>query len=226
MSEVERFADIPDPYADVGTAPPLRVEPKRWASSPIQSQVRALRFAAVVAAVLYDAAWPGLIERRPDLRFLSPFEVALGLAIPLGAGALALSAVAPWGYRGLGQAKARVLTLVIASPLVFALATLLTAPAQVDSHRFWRSAMGCALVTALLASGPLALGILAFRRAFVAASFWRTAALGVGSGALAVATMSVVCPIRSASHLLIGHGTLMLLAGIVGALLGRRLCRA
>jgi hypothetical protein len=228
MSDVdlERFAEIPDPFADAATAPLLRVDPKPSVRSPTRSHVRMLRSIAAGAAILYDAAWPAIVERRKDLGSVSPSALALGLAIPLVAGALAMSTVGRPGDRGLGEPKARLLTLVIASPVVFAVATLLTAPDAVEGDRFWRQAFGCALVTALLAAGPLTFGVLAFRRAFAAASFWRTAAVGVASGALAAATMSIACPIGSAGHVLLGHGSMMVFAGVVGAVWGHRVCRA
>ena len=49
---------------------------------------------------------------------------------------------------------------------------------------FWRHAAGCMTVTAILALGPMALGLWAFRHAFAAAAGWRTAAIGWPAGAL------------------------------------------
>jgi hypothetical protein len=66
----------------------------------------------------------------------------------------------------------------------------------------------------------------AFRRAFVAASTLRSAVLGVACGALAASTMSIVCPHEGALHVLLGHGTMMVVGGILGALVGRHIACA
>ena len=81
-------------------------------------------------------------------------------------------------------------------------------------------------VTGLLALGPLALGLWAFRRAFAAAAGWRTAAVGVAAGGLAAATMSLACPITTAAHVIVGHGLAMIVAGLAGALLAPAIARS
>jgi len=54
----------------------------------------------------------------------------------------------------------------------------------------------------------------------------RRAALGVACGGLAAASMSLCCFHREMLHVLIGHGSMMLVGGVAGALLGRRFTRA
>jgi hypothetical protein len=224
--DLDRLAEIPDPFAGSARSPERRVSPAQMARSPGRTRRRTLRVVAAAGALLCDAAWVALVERRPDLASVPSSRLAFGLAIPLAAGALALSAITRRGQIGLGETKARVVTLAIASPALFAAATVLVTPAEPPDALFWRHAAGCIVVTALLVVGPLTLGVLAFRRAFAMASVWRTAALGVASGALAAATMTLVCPIGSASHIILGHGTMMVIAGAIGAMLGRRACRA
>lgn len=223
---LDRLAEIPDPFASSARSPGPRPTPARLARSPGRARVRTLRLTAAAAALFCDASWVALIERRPDLAAVPSSRLALGLAIPLAAAVLALSAVTRRGRAGLGETKARVLTLAVASPSLFAAATVLVAPTGPPDPLFFRHAAGCIGVTALLAVGPLTLGLLAFRHAFAMASAWRAAALGVASGALAAATMTLVCPIGSASHVVFGHGAMMLIGGAVGAMLGRRACRA
>ena len=70
--------------------------------------------------------------------------------------------------------------------------------------------------------GPLVVAGWAFRRSFVAAPAWRTAALAMACAASGAATMSVVCSVGSPAHVLVGHGALMFVAALVGAGLGRR----
>jgi hypothetical protein len=223
---LDRLAEIPDPFADAAVPPEPRVVAHRTDSSPTRSRVRAQRVGALAGAVICDAAWVAFVERRPDLALVPYAWLALGLGIPVAAAVLALSAVTSRGALGLGEPKGRVMTLAIASPVLFASATAIAAAPTAPDPLFWRHAVGCMSVTLVLVVGPLAMGLWAFRRAFVVESVWRTAALGVACGALAAATMSLVCPVRSASHVILGHGAILLIGAAVGALLGRRLCRA
>ncbi len=225
--DMDRLAEIGDPFADdVSAAVRPLVSKAAERPSPTRPRVRALRTIAFASAFLYDAAWIALRHTRPDLGSLPPSTIALGLAIPLAAGALALGAAAQPGERGLGLSAARVTALAVAAPALFVVATLLGAPMGGEGDLFWRHTRGCMAATALLAVGPLGLGLWAFRRAFVAAAAWRTAAIGVACGALAAATLSLTCPVSSPWHVVLGHGTVMLVAGLMGALLARALARA
>jgi hypothetical protein len=228
-----RFDDIGDPFGDVGAgaaapAAPSAADAKAIAQaagpSPARPRVRAMRFAALGAAIAYDGAWV-LHERRPDLGAESPATVALHLGIPLVAAMLALAAATRKGPRGLGLRAATIAALAIGAPAVFAIATWLAAPGASDGGPFWPRALRCLGATAVLSIGPLGLGLWAFRRAFVAAARWRTAAVGVACGALAAATMSISCSVDSALHVLVGHGTMMAVAALAGAGLARALAR-
>jgi hypothetical protein len=223
---LDRLAEIPDPFADAAPPPVQRARPESLDRSPVRSRVRAQRIVAVAGAVLCDAAWIAFVERRPDLASVPYTRLALGLAVPLAAAVLALSAIVRRGGLGLGEPTARVVALTIASPALFAVGTALAAPPSDPDPLFWRHAAGCMLVTTLLAAGPLALGLWAFRRAFVMGSVWRAAALGMAGGGLAAATMSLACPISGAPHVILAHGAIMLVAAAVGAAIGHRFCRA
>ncbi len=182
--------------------------------------MRWFRLAAAGAVVLYDAAWPAIIERRPDLGTVSSSQLGLQLGAPLLASALAFGALGrPTGIP-FGEPRGRTLGLVLSAPALFACATLLNASAQQDGL-FWRHVLGCLVVTGMLAAGPLALGAFSYRHTFASLSAWRAAALGVASGGLACATMTFVCPNGDAAHVLLGHGAILVLAGVVGALLRR-----
>jgi hypothetical protein len=223
--DLKHLGEVADPFAEA-LNPPLRsmdFQAMPW--SPNRSRVRALRIAAGAAALLYEAAWIALVERRPDVLSVRPEQLAWGLAIPLVAAAFAIGAGARSGALGLGDSKWRIVVFAVAGPLWFALATWLVAPQDPPVELFWRRAAGCFFTTVLLALGPLALGVATFRRAFASAAVWRTAAIGVASGALAAATMSLACPIGSAWHLLVGHGAILILSGLCGAVLGRWACR-
>jgi hypothetical protein len=223
--DLKRLGEIADPFAEA-VHPPLRpmgVQEMPW--SPNRSRVRALRIVAVVAALLYDLAWLAFVETRPDIHSIPPEQLASGLTIPLVSAAMAIGAGTRSGARGLGDPKWRVAAFAMAAPVWFALATLLVAPHEPHVELFWRRAAGCFFTTGLLALGPLALGVVTFRRAFVSAAVWRTAAIGVACGALASATMSLACPIGNVWHVLVGHGVILVAAGLCGAALGRCVCR-
>jgi hypothetical protein len=224
--DLRGLADIDDPFAEDASAPVAPQVSRAIAPSPTRTRVQAIRVTAFAAALLYDAAWVVLKETRPDLRDLPWPVIAVGLGIPLAAAALALGAAAQPGARGLGLSAGRIAALATTAPAIFVVATLLTAPPAGRDDQFWRHVLGCMAVTAILAVGPLGLGLSAFRRAFVAAAGWRTAAVGVACGCLAAATMSLACPLSAAWHVILGHGTVMLVAGSVGALVSRALARA
>jgi hypothetical protein len=223
--DLKHLGEIPDPFEEAVHPPrrPMGVQGLPW--SPNRSRVRALRIAAVVAALLYDLAWLAFAETRPDIHSIPPEQLASGLIIPLVSAAMAIGAGTRAGARGLGDPKWRVVAFAVAAPVWLVLATLLVAPHGPQVDLFWRRAAGCFFTTGLLALGPLALGVVTFRRAFVSAAVWRTAAVGVACGALASATMSLACPIGNVWHVLVGHGTILVAAGLCGAALGRWVCR-
>jgi hypothetical protein len=226
--DVQQLADIGDPFAEDARAPirprdPSRTPPGR---SPTRARTRALRAIALAAALFYDAAWLLFHETRGNLAQQPPWGLALGIAIPLVAAIVALAAATRRGPRGLGAPAGRIAALAVGAPILFAVATLVAAPPEAGDPLFWRHAAGCMTVTALLALGPLALGLWAFRHGFAAAAGWRTAALGVAAGALAAATMSLHCTITTAGHVIVGHGLVMIVAGLAGAFLARALARS
>jgi hypothetical protein len=227
--DLRRLRQIPDPFAALdpfASALPPPMEPPPGGAWPTRADRARRRFLAAAAALAYEAGWVVLVERRRDLGTLAPSRIALGLLIPLAASILALGAVSGKGRRGLGVTAPRLAALCTLPPMLFVAATFATSPSDTDAGHFWDIAVRCIGVTALLTGAPLALGALVFRHAFVAAATWRTAALGVACGGLAAAAMSLACWHGSALHIVIGHGTMMLVGGVAGALLGRRITRA
>jgi hypothetical protein len=224
--DLNRLADIRDPFTEDARAPVRPMDPSPPGDSPTRSRVRSARAIALAAALLYDVAWLVFRERRPDLAAAPLGSLVLGVAIPLAAAGVALGAAMRSGPRGLGVAAGRMATLAAAAPVLFAVATFFSAPAGASDGLFWRHAVNCMTVTAILALGPMALALWAFRRAFAAAATWRTAAIGVAAGALAAATMSLACPDTAASHVVIAHGLMMIVAGLAGALLAPALARS
>jgi hypothetical protein len=223
--ELNRLLEIGDPFADEASGPLRPMTSMPPGPSRTRAGVRTMRAIAFAAALLYDAAWLALRETRPDLPSLPLSTLAVGLGIPLAAGTIALGAAARRGERGLGLSATHVAALAMAAPALFVVATLLVSPAG-GGDLFFHRAMGCASATAILALGPLGLGLWVFRHAFAAGATWRAAAVGIACGALAAATISLHCPISTAWHVIVGHGTIMLIAGLAGAWLGRSVTRS
>jgi hypothetical protein len=224
--DFDTVADFPDPAAGLGPLPLLPRPANTLDRPPSRSRVAAMRVSALVAALLYEAVWLAIFNKRGDLSALARSTLVAEVSIPLCAAGLALAAAAARGARGMGASKGHLATAALLSPAVFAAATVFCGPADADGEPFWSHALRCFLVTGLLGLGPLALAAWAFRRAFVAAPAWRMAALAMACSAVAAATMAFLCSVGSPAHVLVGHGGLMLVAGVGGALLGRRLGEA
>jgi hypothetical protein len=214
--DITRLRDIPDPYGSNMAVPPAPARPP----SPTRSQVRRTRALALAGALAYEAAW--IAHLRVHIASRSPWSVGMELLLPLSVGLAAYFAATRSGRHGLGEETTRLAWLALGLPLGFAAFTSLAWPADPHDGAFWQHALGCMISGALLASGPLLLAAFSFRRGFASASVWRTAALGVACGGLAVASLSVVCPVATAGHLIVGHGAAFAAAGLAGALLGRR----
>jgi hypothetical protein len=220
--DLPQLDEIPDPYASASAAPMPPAARRPHARSPSRARVRALRWASVAAAIVYDAVAIAFLHVRPNLGSTPAWALAIELSIPLAAASVALAAVARKGPNGLGETTVRVALLSVTAPVVFALATVALAPHDTLGAAFWPAAARCIGVTAILAAGPATFGLLAVRRAFAAAPAWRMAALGIVCGAFAAAAISFVCPVNSAYHVLVGHGAMMLLLGGLGGLIGHR----
>ena len=223
--DIDPIHDVPDPLAGLSDWP---VPPRRGAvlaDSPTRSGVATIRATALGAALLYEIAWVVIMSKREDLHTMPRTLLMTELAIPVVAALVALAAAAP-GAHGMGQPKRRLMTLVLLAPALFVAATVVASPADADPSPFVRHALECFAWTALYSAGPLALAAWAFRRSFAAAPAWRGAALGMACGAIGAATMSVVCSVGSAGHVVAGHGGMILVGALGGAWLGNRSGRA
>lgn len=224
--DLTRLAQIPDPFATAAEAPDVPPSKAARPPSPTRPDVRRSRAIVGLVVLIFEAGWVAFVERRPDLPSLPPWTIVAGLAVPLLAGLLAFGAVSGRGRKGLGVPVWALASLATLSPLLFAAITLVVNPPEPPGEPFWNFALRCMGLTAFLVSVPAALGVYAFRHAFPAASSWRTAALGVACGAVGAAIMSLVCPHGGALHVIVGHGSMMIVFGVAGALLGRRITRA
>ena len=220
--DIDRIDDVPDPLDGIEEWPLPERRRAAVADSPTRSRKATARAMALGAALLYELAWIGLMTKRRDLQTTSRAVLLTELAIPIAAAVLALSAAAPSGAHGLGQPKGRMVILALLSPMLFVSATLAGSPGDVDAEPFLAHGLRCFAWTAVYSLGPLVLAAWAFRRSFVAAPVWRSAALGMACGAIGAATMSLVCSVGSPAHVLVGHGGMMFVGAVVGGLLGNR----
>jgi hypothetical protein len=224
--DLDRLRDVPDPMADVGDWPLPPRPAGALQSSPTRAGMAAMRATALVAALLYELAWIGIMNGRADLHTMPLSTLLLELAIPLATAMVALAAAAGSGKESLGEPKGRLVTLALLSPVLFVVGTFLAgnfvASADMDADSFWPHALRCFLWTSLYALGPVALAAWAFRRSFATTPAWRTAALGMACGAAGAATMSFVCSVGTPAHVIVGHGGIIFVAALGGAALGRR----
>jgi hypothetical protein len=227
--DLDRIHDVPDPLSDLGDElgarplPPLRAAVM---ASPTRSNVANLRAFALGAALVYEFMWLVIMHKRADLHTLGAVKLLLEASIPIGAAVLAFTAAAAPGERGLGEPKARLATLVILAPALFVAATValssVTPVGEMDTGSFWVHCLRCFAWTSLYSAGPMVFAGWAFRRSFVVAPAWRTAALAIGCAAMGAATMTFVCSVGTPAHVLIGHGGAMFVGAIAGAFAGRR----
>lgn len=216
---------IPDPFATEARAAFPAPPSRPGKASPSRSRRRGLLVAATCGALLYEVLGVAYFKTRPDLGTASTAFVSLELALPLSVVLTVFAAALRRGRLGLGEPTAKLAAWLLGAPLLFAIATLAVFPHDPLDGGFWSRTEQCFLVTACLSAGPLAFAALALRNAFAAAAGWRTAAVGVVSGALAAATIALVCPEGGALHVLIGHGAIVVVMGLVGAIFVRPMTR-
>jgi hypothetical protein len=225
--DLEALARVPDPFAD--EAAPLLAPPALPSvASPTRVQHHGRIVVALCVALLFQAGWTAVAKHRAPLDSITTHHLVFGLGVPLIGATLAWLVATARGRRGLGAPAAWLAAGIALAPLLFTATTLATTPPDHDASTwaFVDLATRCAASAGVLCAVSLGLLAYTFRHAFAAASTWRTAALGVACGALAATTMSVACFHREALHVLIGHGSMMVVGGLIGALLGRRFTRA
>jgi hypothetical protein len=222
--DIHRIADVPDPLSGVDDWPLPSRRDVAFAASPTRSRMATARATALGAALLYELAWLVVMSKRDDLHTTPRAVLLTELAIPVMAALLALFAATP-GALGLGQPKGRMTVLALLAPALFVAATVVMSPGGADAEPFFMHSLRCFAWTAVYSIGPMVFAAWAFRRSFVGAPVWRSAALGMACGAVGAATMSLVCAVGSPAHVLVGHGGMMLVGAAAGAWLGNRFGR-
>jgi hypothetical protein len=220
--DIDRLADVPDPLADVALAP-LPPRPAAPAVRPAtRDAVARTRMLALAGAVACQGVWVALFNKRADLATVPRATLFAEIGVPAVAGAIALVAAVAPGERGLGESKERLAPAALFAPVLFALATWGERVTDVDTESFAWHAARCFLVTSLFTLVPAVLAAWAFRRSFAAAPAWRSAALAMACAGLGAASMGLICATGTTLHVIAGHVTVMVVAGVVGALVGRR----
>lgn len=217
------FADIPDPAG--GLAPAAPASPVTAPSEP--SLTRGQRGLRRSVVLLLSAAWVSAIVWRLGLRDdVSAMEVILPLALWIAVGAAGLWAAARRRGPGLPPPAPVALAVSIAVPALFAAVAFawstpegLSAEVAEEAMR-WATIRACLLVTLLLAAGPVALACFLLRRSFLSAPAWRGAAVGAVCGIAGAAGVHTHCPVGMSGHVLVAHGIPILVAALVGAVLG------
>ena len=226
----QQLGEIPDPFAAAPATPvpdgpsgELRAAVGR--PSPTRERLRSLRVAALVFALGYEVVAVLAYKLRPDVASRPVWQLALGLLVPAVAASLALGAAVGRGPHGLGESPQRLRTVTLGAPALFAAAMWIALPHSGDSA-FWSHALNCMITTAVVGAAPVVFAAWVMRRSVVAAAAWRSAAMGVAVGALAATAISLVCANEDATHVLVAHGTAMLVLGVLGAAAGSRFARA
>lgn len=222
--DLQCIADVPDPLTALAHVPVRAQGPVTTAPSHTRSRVASIRATALGAALLYEGLWLAFMSKRDDLHSIAPFRLFVEVAVPIGAAVLALTAATP-GERGLAKPRARLATMTLLAPILIMAASVLLSVASAgpaDEGPFWPHCLRCFAWTSVYSGGPIVFAVWAFRRSFVGAPAWRTAAVAIACAATGAATMSLVCSSDGPAHVIIGHGGTMLVAALLGAALGDR----
>jgi len=209
--------DVPDPFAASEPAPLPPLDLASLPASPDRGRVQALRLAAVIVALAFEALLVVGIGAR---------EVARLPRAVLGYGVLALLLASPVALLPLRGARARrgaFVAVALLAGAIFVVASLLSAG---EGDRSAVAMAECAVAALAMAAGPTVLAVYAMRHAFASGAGWRTGALGLASGLLGAAAIRLHCPDDALAHLLVAHGAPVLLAPLAAALLGARVTRA
>jgi hypothetical protein len=210
--ELEGLGDIPDPVR------PLRALPPPPSIANVASPTRAARARRNIALFGAAIVVASAIVLRGGIRadLLDGFVIfQLGtwmLVIAFAARVVVIPA-----ERGLPSGLRALQVGLLALVLVFS--ALALAPAV--SGFEWHSFLGCALFGASVALAPLAAAALALRRSFLSAPGWRGAVIGAACGLGGTIGVHAHCPRQSSAHVLLSHGTPIVLGALAGSVLGR-----
>lgn len=215
---LEDFGSIPDPARGVVSRPAPAPTPP-GDPSPTRDQRRRRNLIALGFAL----AWLAFLVWRLGLRG----NIAdAGLLASLGAwalvsgGGLAL-ALRP-NARGLPPSLRAVQIILLALAALYVAGVLVRAAAAPTVPIHWSNVIGCLSCAHLLAAGPLVVAAIVFRRSFLSFPAWRGAVVGAACGFGGAIGIHAHCAVETASHVLVAHGLVIVIAALLGAALGAR----
>lgn len=215
---LEDFGTIPDPARGLASRPtPAPAPPAAPSPTRAERRRRSLIAAGFGVAWLLFLVWRlGLRANIADAGILA----SLGLWTLVTAAGLAL-ALRP-NARGLPPSLRVVQIILLALAALYVagvLARAVTAP-TVPIH--WTNVIGCLSCAHLLAAGPFVVAALILRRTFLSFPAWRGAVVGAACGLGGAIGIHAHCEVETAAHVLVAHGLVIVIAALLGALLGAR----
>lgn len=217
---IDDFASIPDPASGIGmrpTPPPPPIPP--GAPSPTRAERRRRNLVAVGFAI----AWVVFLVWRLGLRGNigdAGLLASLSLWTVVGAGGLAL-ALRP-NARGLPPSLRAVQLILLALAALYVVGVLVRDATAPSVPIRWLNIAGCLSWANLLAVGPLVVAALILRRSFLSFPAWRGAVVGAACGFGGAIGIHAHCAVETASHVLVAHGSAIVIAAVLGAILGAR----
>ncbi|MFO0593160.1 MAG: NrsF family protein [Polyangiaceae bacterium] len=215
---------IPDPLTDadlgaIPVPPPLAItEP-----SPTRAATSRRRLVVVIASAIWVASIAVLyLGLRSDLHN-PPVLLQLGgftIALPIG-----LAAALRPRADGLPMRVAAARVVGVAIVLVFVVLALWPV-AGMEVPLAPRTVLPCLSFALAMAVAPLAGAAVVLRGAFVSAAGLRGALVGAACGLAGAIGIHAHCPLVTSSHVLIAHGSPVLLLAALGAWIGLRRGRA
>jgi len=215
---LENFGSIPDPARGVASRPTPSPSPP-GAPSP----TRAERRRRTLIAALFGVAWLIFLVWRLGLRANigdAGLLTSLGLWTLVSGGGLAL-ALRP-NARGLPPSLRVVQVLLLALAAFYVAGVLARAATAPTVPIHWTNVIGCLSCAHLLAAGPFVVAALIFRRTFLSFPAWRGAIVGAACGLGGAIGIHAHCAVETASHVLVAHGLVIVIAAALGAALGAR----
>lgn len=210
------FQDIPDP---VTSGAPIPAPPPAPPEEP--SPTRAQRSRSTLLAVIVAPAWIALAALGLGIRGdIADSAVVARVVVWSALGAIALLSVLRPRARGLPPGARVVQLCLVAVPILYA-AAVLAIPRSAALHPGLPGApYGCIALSILLAAVPLALAAVFLRRTFLSLPGLRGAAVGAVCGVAGAAGLHAHCSVETTLHLLLGHGTGIVVCALIGAALG------
>jgi hypothetical protein len=215
------FGDVPDPLGAQGAAPHLPERPPGTRLTRAELRVRG-RLALAIAAIWLSAGlgWFGV---RGDLALVSAGGLLLLVVAPVLLAVLCLALALSGGRLGIG-ARLWLLVAVATLPQVFLLSVvpLLGPAAPGGPPGTTAETILCFGITLAFGFVPVLAAAFALRRAFAAASRWRSALVGSAAGFMAAALINLHCDRVGELHVMLGHlGAAVALTLLGGVLLAR-----